>query len=248
MVLVTGASSGIGRATAVRLAELGAQVLAAGRDRQALEALAASTGARVIVADLCDPDAAERVAQEALAVAGRVDVLINNAGFGWAGQFLEMDGATVEALVSVNLLAPIKLTRALLPGMVERGRGHIVNVASIVGHLGMRDEAVYAATKAGLIGFSESLRYEVAGTGVHVTVVSPGVVATHFFERRGRPYVRSWPRPIAPERVAEAVMRAVRDGRDEVVVPAWLIIPIRLRGLLPGLYRWLVRRFGGPRS
>jgi short-subunit dehydrogenase len=179
-----------------------------------------------------------------MAALGGVDVLVNNAGVGWAGQFAEMEQTTVERLVAVNLLAPIRLTRSLLPGMLERGRGHIVNLASIAGHVGVGGETVYAATKAGLVGFSESLRYELAGTGVRVSVVSPGVVATRFFERRGTPYARSWPRPMAPERVAEAVVRAIREGRDEVVVPAWLIVPIRLRGVLPGLYRWLAERFG----
>ena len=244
VALVTGASSGIGRATATRLAELGAQVLVAGRDRGALEALAASTGARVLVADLSDPVAVQRVAQEALAAAGRIDILINNAGVGWAGPFEGTDPAAIEKLVAVNLLAPIQLTRALLPGMLARSRGRIVNVASIAGHVGVRGEVVYAATKAGLVGFSESLRFELAGTGVGVSLVSPGVVATRFFERRGTPYTRAWPRPIAPERVAEVLVRAIREDRDEVVVPAWLSLPIRLRGSFPGLYRALAKRFG----
>jgi short-subunit dehydrogenase len=149
-----------------------------------------------------------------------------------------------EHLVRTNLLAPIRLTRALLPGMVERGRGHIVNVASIAGHVGVRDEAVYAATKAGLVGFSESLRQELAGTPVGVSVVSPGVVDTAFFERRGRPYQRRSPRPIAPERVADAIVHAIRTGRPQVFVPRWMAFPAWLRGASPSVYRAGARRFG----
>ncbi|MEX1357408.1 MAG: SDR family NAD(P)-dependent oxidoreductase, partial [Gaiellaceae bacterium] len=214
--LVTGASSGIGRATAAALTARGARVIALGRDAERL----AGVGERQVVHDLVEPLAEEL---------GPVDVLVNNAGIG------ETDD--VQRLVAVNLVAPILLTRALLPGMLERGRGHVVNVASIAGFVGPRGEAVYAATKGGLIAFSESLRYELRGTGVGVTLVAPGVIATEFFERRGTPYARRWPRPIAAERVAEAIADAIERGRDEVFVPAWLGAVARFRGLAPGLFR-----------
>jgi short-subunit dehydrogenase len=229
--LVTGASSGIGRATAAALAARGARVIALGRDRARLEGV----GERQIVWDLAEPGA---VADEI----GRLDVLVNNAGVGWAGPLAETPD--VERLVAVNLVAPILLTRALLPGMLERGRGHIVNVASIAGFVGPREEAVYAATKGGLIAFTESLRYELRGSGVGVTLVAPGVVATPFFERRGRPYTRAWPRPISPERVAEARARALEGDRAEVFVPRWMGAVARLRGAAPGLFRALTGRFG----
>lgn len=229
--LVTGASSGIGRATAAALAGRGARVVALGRDVARLEGV----GERQVVWDLAEPGA---VAEEV----GPVDVLVNNAGAGWAGPFAETPD--VERLVAVNLVAPILLTRALLPGMLERGRGHIVNVASIAGFVAPRDEAVYAATKAGLVAFSESLRYELRGSGVGVTLVAPGVVATPFFERRARPYARSWPRPISAERVADVIARAIEDEKDEVFVPRWMSAVARLRGAAPGLFRALSGRFG----
>jgi short-subunit dehydrogenase len=155
-----------------------------------------------------------------------------------------MEPSRSEELVRVNLLAPIRLAELLLPGMLERGAGHIVNVASIAGHVGVRHEAVYSATKAGLIVFSESLRYEVAGSGVGVTVVAPGVVDTAFFEREGRPYIRSFPRLIGAARVARAIVKAVERNRAEVFVPRWMAVPARLRGAIPGLYRSLAARFG----
>ncbi len=242
--LVTGASSGIGRATALRLAGGGGRVLALGRDRAALDEVAAKTGGTVIVADLADPAEVERAAAESLAVAGRVDVLVNNAGEGWGGPFAEINPLRAELLVRTNLLAPIRLARALLLPMLDRKTGHIVNVASIAGHVGVPGEAVYAATKAGLIGFSESLRYELAGTGVGVSVVSPGVVRTAFFERAGRPYQRRFPRLIDPDRVARAIIRAIRRNTAQVFEPKWMAFPAWLRGAWPSMYRWGANRFG----
>ena len=234
--LVTGASSGIGRAVALRLTAEGAEVVALGRDAHAL----AAVGARTVVCDLGSPGAWRAAAEEA----GPVDVLVNNAGVGLAAPFARTSPEDVERLVAVNLVAPMLLTRAVLRGMLERGRGHVVNVASIVAHTGSPEEAVYAATKGGLLAFSESLRQELRGTGVGVSVVTPGVIESAFFERRGRPYERRWPRPLPPEHVADAVVRAVRDERAELFVPTWMAGPARLRGAFPGVFRRLVDRFG----
>jgi len=241
--LVTGATSGIGRETAVALARAGARVIATGRDANALEATRDETGGDSVAADLGNPADVERLAA-ALGESEAVDILVNNAGIGWEGPFAAMPPEKVDDLVAVNLLGAARLTRALLPAMLERRRGHIVNVASIAGHVGVRDEALYAATKAALLTFSEGLRYEVQPSGVRVTAVSPGVVDTDFFARRGSPLRRRRPRPIPPERVAHAIVRAIERNRDEVVVPGWLRFPIWLHGVWPGLYRALAGRFG----
>jgi short-subunit dehydrogenase len=229
--LVTGASAGIGRATVDALVVRGARVVALARDAERL----AGVGERQVAWDLAEPAG---LADEI----GPVDVLVNNAGFGWAGPVAETP--EIERLVAVNLVAPMALARAFVPGMVAAGRGHVVNVASIAGYVGPRHEAVYAATKGGLIAFSESLRYELRGTGIGVTLVAPGVIATEFFERRGSPYARAWPRPIPAARVAEAIADAIEHGRDEVFVPRWLSGVARLRGAAPGLFRRLTARFG----
>jgi short-subunit dehydrogenase len=242
--LVTGATSGIGRATALRLAGMGAQVASLGRDALALDEIARQTSGVSLRADLSDPADIELAVQEVLAAFGRVDVLVNNAAEGWAGPFARQEVEGADYLVRVNLIAPIRLTRALLPGMLERGRGAVVNVSSIVGHVGVKDEAVYASTKAGLIGLSESLRYELRGTGVKISVVSPGVVQTGFFDRRGRPYDRGFPKPIAPERVAAVIVRAIRGGRPELFVPRWMAFPAWFGRAWPPLYRWLQARLG----
>lgn len=203
------------------------------------------TGGVVVLAELSEPGAAEAAVAKAEAFLGRpLDLVVSNAGAGWCGEFTSMEPDEIDRLLALNLAAPIHLARAVLPGMVERGRGHLVLVGSVAGHLGLRQEAVYSAAKAGLVALAESLRTEVCATGVGVSLVSPGVVATAFFDRRGRPYARSWPRPIAPERVAGAVERAVVTGQPRLIVPAWMGAPIALSALLPGLYRRLAYRWG----
>jgi short-subunit dehydrogenase len=241
VALVTGGSSGIGQALSVRLVASGARVFAAGRNENALAAL---SGAIPMVADLAEPSAPERLARQVLDAAGRVDLLVNNAGCGNAGLLAEQSPAVLDQLLTVNLRAPIQLTRAVLPGMLEQGGGGLVFVTSIAGRLGVREEAVYAAAKAGLDVFAESLRFEVAGRGIGVTVVVPGVVDTPFFDRRGRPYPRRRPRPLAAARVADGIVSAIEADRAQVYLPAWLRVPVAVRAVVPAGYRWLAGRFG----
>ncbi|MFB9905958.1 SDR family NAD(P)-dependent oxidoreductase [Allokutzneria oryzae] len=245
VVLVTGASSGIGAATAHRLAGAGARLVLHGRDADRLTAVAAATGGTALTVDLSGPAGARALARAAVEVAGQVDVLVSNAGRGWCGPLPAMTGAQVGEVVAVNLVSPIELTRALLPGMLARGHGRLVYVGSIAARTGVAEEAVYAASKAGVDGFAESLRFELAGTGLGVSVVVPGVVATPFFARRGRPYRRSLPRPVAPETVAAVIERMIVTGRAERHVPGWLAVPAALRVVAPSAYRWLAARFGG---
>jgi short-subunit dehydrogenase len=121
----------------------------------------------------------------------------------------------------------------------------VLFVGSVAGLIGVREEAVYAASKAAVQAFADSLREELAGSGVAIVTVAPGAVRTPFFERRGTPYDRRWPRPVAAERVAGVVVAALAAGRSgDYVVPGWLALPVRLRGALPGAYRRLARRFG----
>lgn len=238
-VLITGASSGIGAATARAMAAAGSRLVLAGRDRDRLEAVAAETGGRAVTGDLTRD--VHRLAESA----APVDVLVCNAGRGWAGSFARMPPPEVSRLVAVNLTAPIELARLLLPGMTERGRGHVVFVASIAGAVGVAGEAVYSGVKAGLVVFAEALRDEVAAfPGIGVSVVFPGVVATPFFDRRGVPYGRRFPQPIPPERVARGIVTAVRRGRSECYVPGWLRLPARLRGAAPGMFHRLARLMG----
>jgi short-subunit dehydrogenase len=242
---VTGASSGIGAAVARRLAAEGGWRLALnGRDVTRLEQVAALADAIALPADLTRPGADRRLTELALDHLGQLDLLVAGAGVGWAGDFTGMPAARIDEIVGVDLLATVHLVRAVLPHMVAAGSGRIVLIGSLAGCVGVRGEAVYSAAKAALGAFADSLRYELRGTGVGVSHVIPGVVDTPFFDRRGIPYTRSWPRAVSPERVAEAVHAAALHGKDEVYVPGWLRLPARVRGAAPGLYRRLAARFG----
>jgi short-subunit dehydrogenase len=152
----------------------------------------------------------------------------------------------MQHLVTLDLLVPIALTRALLPAMVTRGVGHVALVGSVAGRTGVAGEAVYAATKAGLDVFAESLRLELTGSGVGVTLVVPGAVDTPFFTARGRPYDRRFPRPVHPDRVAAATVEAIRRDRPVVTVPRWLTLASVVRAAAPGAFRRLSARFGEP--
>lgn len=243
--LVTGASSGIGAAVAGALAGAGARVAISGRDVAALERVAGGMGSAVVLpGDLLEPDAAAKLVARAAQRLGGLDVVVSNAGTGWAGPMSEMTPAEIDALVDLNLRAPLQLARAALPHLAASDHGRLVIVGSIAGRLGVAREVVYSATKAGLVGLAGALRAESAGTGVAVSLVTPGVVDTAFFDRRNRPYERARPRPVAASLVAEAVLECARTGRAEVTVPGWLSLPVRLQGAFPGLYRLLASRFG----
>ncbi|MDI2029578.1 SDR family NAD(P)-dependent oxidoreductase [Saccharopolyspora sp. TS4A08] len=224
--LVTGASSGIGAATALRLAADGWNLVLTGRDRPRLDALADRAGGSAVAADLTEEDGLQQVIE-----AGRgVDLLVHSAGIGWAGPFAEMEPHRIDRLVELNLAVPMRLTRALLPPRVA----FVASVAVV----GVRDEDVYAATKAGLRAFAASLRYR----GVTTTAVFPGAVRTPFFH--GRAYDRRFPRMVEPDRVADALVDAVLRGRPEIFVPRWLTAADRLHGALPTAFHHLARRFG----
>jgi short-subunit dehydrogenase len=248
VVLVTGASAGIGHVTAARFAARGAQVLVHGRDRDRTYDVAREVGGRALIADLNSPADRERLVADALNAFGHVDVLVNNAGFGYFGRVSAMDVDVIRRLIEVDLLAAIELTRSLLPGMLDRNHGAICFVTSIAGRTGVAGEAVYSATKAGLDTFAEGLRGETSESDVNISVVVPGVVDTGFFETRGTPCTRKRPRPIPADAVADAVVRAVERDRAEAWAPRWLRIAPTVRALAPGTFRRLAVRFGGTGS
>lgn len=178
--LVTGASGGIGGPIARALHGQGAAVTLSGRRREALEALAGALGERafVVAGDLAEPEGCDAVAREAEAAMGRVDVLVNNAGLTRDGLALRMKDADWQAVLDLNLTVAFRLTRALLPGMMRRRWGRVINVTSVVGATGNPGQVNYAASKAGLVGMSKALAAEVATRGVTVNCIAPGFIET----------------------------------------------------------------------
>lgn len=252
--LVTGASRGLGRYIARALAEEGMSLGLAARSEEGLRAAAdelreRGAEAAVLPADLSDRDEVERLARRAERALDGPDVLVNNAGVTETSPFHGREPEAIARAVQVNLLAPMLLARHLLPGMVERARGHVVNISSLAGKAGPPYEAVYGGTKAGLVGFTQSLRREYRGTGVGASVVCPGYVSgagmyADAVEETG--VEASWKiGTTTPEEVAAAVVRSIREDAPEVIVNP---VPVRpmlvLSEASPRLGEWLGRRLG----
>lgn len=244
--LVTGASSGIGASIARALAAAGARVALVARRSDRLEALAHElpSGAAAFPCDVRDPSAVGAVVAAVEGRCGPIDILVNNAGVGRYLPFLDTSPEDVAAVFETNLYAALAFTRAVLPGMLTRQRGHLVNVASIASRIGSRHHTIYCASKFALAGFSESLVYELDGTGVGVTLVNPGIIETSFFDHASFATFpkKARARAIPPERVATAVVRAIRRNTPEVTVPATYAIGTLLKTAAPRFFRMLMRR------
>ncbi|MEM7157582.1 MAG: SDR family NAD(P)-dependent oxidoreductase [Myxococcota bacterium] len=245
-VVITGASAGIGAAAAWRFAAEGARLVLAARGVPALEAIAkelrgAGHEVEIVPTDVGKAEALEHLVERAVAFGGGIDVLVNNAGVNYRGTLETVTPEQLAQIVQVNLSAPILLTRLVLPHLRERG-GAVVNVASLAGRIPLPDEATYSATKFGLRAFSHALAEEQRGTGVRVSVVSPGPVDTGFFGESlddVPDLVFSQPMSSADE-IAELVIECAVDGRVERMRPKMGGYLATLGYLLPGLRRALV--------
>lgn len=238
-VLLTGAEGGIGRVLAPLLAVRGAHLILSGLDVGSLAAQADALSCRHLPWVLTSAADAFALGERA----GPVDIVIHGAGLGHRGHVEDMTVERIEEVVTLDLAVPIALTRAVLPGMLDRGSGHVCFVGSIAGQVPVAEEAAYAGAKGGLAIFADSLRLEVAARGVEVSVVAPAAVDTDFFRRRGVAYHRSRPAPMPPQRVASVIVHAVEADRPLTVVPAWMTAAVRVRGVAPRLYDRLTRRF-----
>jgi short-subunit dehydrogenase len=247
--IVTGASRGIGRALAGELAFRGVRVGLLARGREALEEAAGSLPGDdhiVLAADVTKRREIERALERFAKRAEGIDILAANAGIAHYGRFADTDVERAEEMVKVNVLGPIYAVHAALPHMLERRRGHIVVTSSGAGLRAFPEAAVYGATKAADRGFAEALRHELAGTGVSVTTVYPGEVATdlHAHERDILPDWRSNDDELPPAEVAKAIVDAIDADRREVAVPK-IVRLLGLNGVSPRLVDEILARIRG---
>ncbi|MBE7468771.1 MAG: short-chain dehydrogenase [Anaerolineae bacterium] len=250
--LLTGGSRGIGPIIAHNLAREGVNLALVARSADRLEMVARSLsglGVRVVPvpANLADAAQVEALFQRVEAELGPVDLLINNAAVEQVSHFAHLSPAEIQALVTTNLTAPLLLTRLALPGMLARGSGHIVNIASIAGKKAPPYNAVYGATKAALIEWSGALRGELAGSGVGVSVVCPGFIGEtgmfvdNYQGKRAPWFMGESP----PEAIAQAVLRAIRQNRQELLVtPRPARLGLALYALWPELGNMFLRWVG----
>ena len=243
VAIITGASRGIGEDLARAAAARGARVGLIARAKDDLErvlALCGGSGA-IAAADVGDRASVEAAIDRLRSELGPIDILVNNAGYATYGPIADDSTENIEGMMRVNYFGTLYATKAVLPEMIARGDGHIVNVSSVGGYIAVPREGGYCASKFAVTGFSEALYAELAPLGVRVSTVNPGPVATSFFDARGFPYVRKFPKPIRVSRVTRAVIRAVEREQVEVVVPAWYRAVIAFKVLAPPLYRATAR-------
>ena len=254
VVVITGASSGIGAATAVACGREGMRVALGARRTDRLERVAeevrtAGGEARVVATDVREEAAVRALVDGTVSAWGRLDVLVNNAGIGMLAPVARTSAAEFEAIMRVNFLGAVHGVLAALPHMQRQRGGHIVNVASVVGKRASPFRAAYVASKFALVGFSEALRMELRGEGIHVTTVCPIGTATEFHEaEENRLGVSGRGGPIqSAEHVARGIVRALRRPRAEVhpYLPARLLF--LMNDLAPGLVDRLMLAFS-PRA
>jgi len=248
-VLVTGASSGIGRQLALRVAAAGARVGLVARRELELEKLAEDIGAVggkavTLVCDIGDREQALATAERAVDALGPIDVLVNNAGYGHHRRFLDWDLEDMERVMRVNYLGTLYFTKALLPAMVERGRGWLVFIASAAGRIAPADETAYAASKHAMVGLAGALSLEVEDAGVHVLTVCPGAIRTPFFDDEAIARLPAVARRqmAEPEDLVEAIIDALARGKRELTFPRWIASGYVAQALAPSFFRGQLKK------
>lgn len=246
VAIVTGATGGIGTEIARSLARHGARLVLSGRNSAALATLAAElqrsgVEAVSIASDVTDPAAVERLVAEATAALGGIDIIECNAGIYVRGAVKDLPLESIRQCMETNYYGAVHLIRAVLPGMLARGSGHIVAVSSVDGKKGLIPDAAYAASKYALTGFMDVLRQELHGTGVYASTIFPERVDTPMIDNLALPLMS---RRLPPSAVAGAVIKAIRQRRREIIHsfagPKFLIVA---SSIWPALGDWLVRVF-----
>jgi len=241
VVVITGASSGIGAQSAEEFAKLHANVILVSRNEEQLKKIAVKlskyhTEVFVQVCDVSKKTQVDTMQEVIIKKFGTVDVLVNNAGFGIHNTVNETKIEEIESQMMTNFFGTVYCTKAFLPKMLEQKSGHIVNVASVAGSIGIPGMASYCASKFAMIGFSESLSHELKGTGVRITIVSPIMVRTNFFNHES---FGKMPRyssiSLNSKTVANAIVRAASSHRLEIIVPQFVRLAIWIKQTFPYL-------------
>lgn len=246
VVVITGASSGIGEQSAEEFAKLHANVILVSRNEEQLQKVAIKlskyqTKTLVYACDVSNKEQVDKMGKIIIEKFGTIDVLVNNAGFGIYNTVEKSKIDEMESQMSTNFLGMMYCTKTFLPKMLQQRSGHIVNVASVAGSIGIPGMASYCASKFAMLGFSESLFHELKGTGVGITVVSPIMVRTNFFNHES---FGKMPRysttSLNPKTVANAVVKAASSPRLEIVVPQFVRFVIWLKQTFPYLINPIV--------
>src|SRR4030095_1134407 len=248
VLLITGASTGIGRQTPVDLPTPGAIVPGCGRSIPRLkevlvEVRRASPRSAMIGCDVGDAEQVRGMMAKVLADYGKIDILINNAGVGMRQPFVDMPLETVEEIMRTNFLGAVYCAHEVLPSMIARGAGHIVNISSVAGKIGTLNMAAYCGSKFAMNGWSESLYHELKPLGVKVSMICPGPVPTDF----NRNFRDSEPKSpaqlfVTTEAVCREVLNAIEKNKFEVILPRWLAFLCACQRHMPNLFRYLAQR------
>ncbi len=241
VVLITGASSGIGRASAIQFAKKGANIILVSRSQEKLDQVdeelkKLNVSTFVYVCDVSDKSQVKKMSETVLEKYGTVDILVNNAGFAIYGSISKLPIEEIESQMETNYFGMIYCIKNFLPSMIEKKSGHIVNVASVAGSFGLPGIASYCATKFAMLGFSEGLKHELKGTGIGVTVVSPIMVRTNFFDHKSFEKMPKYsPTTLSAETVGKAVLKAANSPRLEIIVPSIVRIVVWIKTTFPYL-------------
>ena len=239
VVLITGASSGIGKQTAIEFAKLGSSIILVARRRNKLEEVENelkqfNVTTLVCTCDVSKKDQVEKMSKIILEKFSSIDILVNNAGFAIYGSVHDLSINDIESQMETNYFGMIYCTKNFLPLMLEKKSGHIVNVASVAASFGLPGIASYCASKFAMLGFSEGLKHELSGTGVGITVVSPIMVKTNFFDHPSFEKMPKYsPTSLNSKTVANAIVKASNSSRLEIITPSIVRIAVWLKHTFP---------------
>ncbi len=241
VVLITGASSGIGRASAILFARKGANIILVARKKEKLDEIDKELKKYNVSTLVCECDVSNKsqvkeISKTVLEKFNSIDILVNNAGFAIYGSVSDLTTEEIESQMSTNYFGMIYCIKNFLPSMIEKKSGHIVNVASVAGSFGLPGIASYCASKFAMLGFSEGLKHELKGTGVGITVVSPIMVRTNFFDHQSFEKMPKYsPTSLSAETVAKAILKAANSPRLEIIVPSVVRIAVWMKSTFPYL-------------